>query len=52
MKTKYGRIDVITLYSGRTIQGVIISRGESYRVLTTNGPISVNAKDVRRTDVR
>ena len=52
MKAKYGRIDVITLYSGRTIQGVIISRGESYRVLTTNGPISVNAKDVRRTDVR
>lgn len=52
MKAKYGRIDVITLYSGRTIQGVIISRGESYRVLTTNGSITLKAKDVRRTDVR
>jgi len=52
MKAKYGRIDVITLYSGRVIQGVIISRGESYRVLTTNGTINVKAKDVRRTDIR
>lgn len=52
MKAKYGRIDVITLYSGRTIQGIIVSRGESYRVLTTNGPVSIKAKDVRRTDVR
>lgn len=52
MKAKYGRIDVITLYSGRTIQGIIVSRGESYRVLTTNGPVAIKAKDVRRTDVR
>ncbi|HOP29828.1 MAG TPA: FecR family protein [Spirochaetota bacterium] len=52
MKAKYGRIDVITLYSGRMIQGVIISRGESYRILTTNGTINVKAKDVRRTDIR
>lgn len=52
MKARYGRIDVITLYSGRTIQGIIVSRGESYRVLTSGGTISVKAKDVRRTDVR
>lgn len=52
MKAKYGRIDVITLYNGRVIQGIIVSRGASYRVLTTGGAISVNAKDVRRTDVR
>ncbi len=52
MKAKYGRIDLITLYSGRTIQGIIVSRGESYRVLTTNGPVAIKAKDVRRTDVR
>ncbi len=52
MKAKYGRIDVITMYNGRVIQGVIVSRGASYRVLTSNGAINVNAKDVRRTDVR
>jgi hypothetical protein len=52
MKAKYGRIDVITLYSGRVVQGVIISRGESYRVLTSSGTVFIKAKDVRRTDVR
>jgi len=52
MKTKYGRIDVITLYSGKVINGIIISRGESYKVLTSSGTVILKAKSVRRTDVR
>lgn len=50
MKAKYGRVDIITLYSGRVIQGIILSRGVTYKILTNKGPIAVNAKDVKRTD--
>ena len=52
MKAKYGRIDVITLYSGKVIQGVILSRGATYKVLTTHGTIYIKAKDVRRTGIK
>ncbi len=49
MKKKYGRIDVITLYSGKVISGVILSRGANYKVLTERGTINIRAKKVRQT---
>ncbi|MCX8124257.1 MAG: FecR domain-containing protein [Spirochaetes bacterium] len=45
------RIDVIRLYSGKQIQGAIISRGDSYKILTTTGVIDVPKKDVRSVSV-
>ena len=47
MKEKYGKIDEITLYSGRKYTGVIISRGGVYKILTTGGVVTVNAKEVK-----
>ncbi len=52
MKAKYGRIDIITLYNGRKIEGVILSRGKYYRILTRGGTITVEGKNVRRTGVK
>jgi len=45
------RIDVVKLYSGKEIQGAIISRGESYKILTTTGVVDVAKKDVRSISV-
>jgi hypothetical protein len=52
MKTKYGRVDVLTLYTGQVIQGVIVSRGEKFKVLTSSGAVFIDAKDVNTTDTR
>lgn len=49
LKEKYGRIDTITLYSGRRIKGVIISRGDSYTILTPGGRIYVQLSQIRDT---
>ncbi len=51
MKTKYQRIDVITMYNGRVIKGVIMSRGAFLQILTPSGVVTVQAKDVQRTGV-
>jgi len=51
MKAKYQRIDVITMYNGRVIKGVIMSRGASLKILTPGGIVTVQAKDVQRTGV-
>jgi hypothetical protein len=51
MKKKFQRIDVITMYNGRVIKGVIMSRGASLKILTPGGVVTVQAKDVQRTGV-
>jgi hypothetical protein len=51
MKAKYQRIDVVTMYNGRVIKGVIMSRGASLKILTPSGVVTVQAKDVQRTGV-
>jgi len=51
MKTKFQRIDVITMYNGRVIKGVIITRGTYLKILTPGGVVTVQAKDVQRTGV-
>ncbi len=45
------RIDVVKLYSGKTIQGAILSRGDNYTILTTAGVVEVPKKDVRAVSV-
>ena len=47
----FERIDEITLYNGRVIQGAIISRGEKYRVLTTKGALDLNENDIKKIKV-
>lgn len=51
MKARYNRIDVITMYNGKIIKGVILNRGASLKILTPGGVISVQAKDVQRTGI-
>lgn len=51
MKTKFQRIDVITMYNGRVIKGVILTRGAYLKILTPGGVVTVQAKDVQRTGV-
>jgi hypothetical protein len=43
----FSRIDEITLYNGKVIQGAIISRGEQYRVLTPEGTISIPESEIK-----
>jgi len=49
MKKRYGRVDIVTLYNGRVIRGVITSRGSVYRIVTTGGVVTVNSNEVRNT---
>ncbi|MCP4134905.1 MAG: FecR domain-containing protein [bacterium] len=51
IKEVFDRIDKISLYNGRTIQGAIMTRGEEYKVLTVNGVVRVKKKDIRDTKV-
>lgn len=45
------RIDNVMLYSGKIIQGAIISRGDSYKILTTNGIVEVEKNKVRTVSI-
>ena len=51
IKEVFDRIDEISLYNGRKIEGAIISRGAQYKILTLQGVISVPRGDVRDTKV-
>lgn len=52
IKAKYGRIDEVRLYSGRVIEGAILERGSTYRMITPSGPVNIPAKQVRGTAVK
>lgn len=49
LKAKYGRIDYVTDYRGMTYAGVILSRGDTYRIQTPTGIVTVPAKTVKNT---
>lgn len=49
IREEYGRIDVVTLYSGRVIRGAILSRGNVVRILTPSGIVPVEAREIRTT---
>jgi ferric-dicitrate binding protein FerR (iron transport regulator) len=52
IRAKYGRIDIVILYNGRVLEGVILSRGENYTILTTAGKIIVPERQIRTIRVR
>jgi hypothetical protein len=51
IKEVFERIDEISMYSGKVISGAIISRGEMYSVLTTDGVITVPENEVRAVKI-
>ncbi|HOO73079.1 MAG TPA: FecR family protein [Spirochaetota bacterium] len=51
IKEVFERIDEISLYNGRMIQGAIISRGDKYKVLTTTGTMDINESDIKKVRV-
>lgn len=51
IKEVFERIDEISLYNGRVIQGAIISRGETYKILTTTGTVDVNESDIKKVKI-
>jgi hypothetical protein len=51
IKEVFERIDEISLYNGRMVQGAIISRGATYRVLTTAGAVDIKESDIKKVTV-
>jgi len=51
MLKMYGKIDVVKLYSGKTIRGIITERGEEIVILTPGGTVSVPRVKVQKTMV-
>jgi hypothetical protein len=49
IRARYGRIDEVTLYSGRVFRGAIVSRGESLTIIIPGGTVRVPARSVRQT---
>jgi hypothetical protein len=52
MKAKYGRIDVLYLYNGTEVEGVIAARGTVYKMVTKTGIVMVDSKDIKDTETR
>ncbi len=51
IKAKFERIDEVTLYNGRVIRGVIVSRGAEYKILTPEGQLTVPSSQVKKTQL-
>lgn len=51
LKLKYGKIDIIKLYNGREIKGIILSRKPDMQVLTPTGAITLKVKDIQSTQI-
>lgn len=47
----FKRVDEVTLYNGRVIQGAILSRGETYRILTPDGVITVTEEEIKTSTI-
>lgn len=54
IKTTFGRIDEIYLYSGRVVTGAVIERNdasETYSVLTSNGVVIIKEEEIQTVNV-
>ncbi|MBN2040107.1 MAG: FecR domain-containing protein [Spirochaetes bacterium] len=50
IKEKYGRIDLVRLYNGKTYKGAILSRGSRIKMITPSGTIYISAKNIKQTE--
>jgi hypothetical protein len=51
IKDAFNRIDEITLYSNRVLSGIIVSRGETFDVITPEGRFKISQRDIKATKV-
>jgi hypothetical protein len=51
IKDVYGRVEILSLYDGRSFMGVTISRGEKIEFKTVNGTMYFEAQTVRDTRI-
>ncbi|MBN1533010.1 MAG: FecR domain-containing protein [Spirochaetes bacterium] len=49
IRSRYGRVDVVSLYSGRVYRGAIISRGATVRIITPQGTVDIPREKVKST---
>lgn len=47
----FNHVDEVTLYNGRVIQGAILSRGETYRILTPDGVETVPEDEIKTSTI-
>ncbi len=47
IRSNYEWVDRITLYNGKTVEGAITSRGETYTVLTTGGIMRIPRNQIK-----
>jgi hypothetical protein len=47
IRAQYKWVDQITLYSGKVVKGAVISRGETYSVLTTEGVMRIPRNQIK-----
>lgn len=49
LQKKYGRIDTVVLYSGKSVRGAIVERGQTWKIETPAGFEYVKSASVRQT---
>jgi len=47
IRARYKWVDEITLYNGKIFRGAVMSRGETYRVLTTEGIVMIPRSQIK-----
>jgi hypothetical protein len=51
IKEAFSRVDEITLYNKKVISGIIMTRGETYEIVTPGGKVSVKEKEIRNVRI-
>jgi hypothetical protein len=52
IRARYGKIDVVTLYSGKVYRGAILSRGTVMRMITAQGTVSIPSQSVKTIQIQ
>ncbi|MFH0975596.1 MAG: FecR family protein [Spirochaetota bacterium] len=52
IKSEYGRVDVVKLYTGKIYRGAILSRGNKVKMITPDGTIEIESKSIKQTGSR
>jgi hypothetical protein len=50
IRSEYGRIDVVRLYTGKIYRGAILSRGNKIKMITPDGIIFIESNKIRQTE--